>query len=116
MSYSADEQYDVYHETQVTARKEHPCSACVEAIPPRTSYWRVTWVFDGSAGGVKRCNRCQAIHKHLRKLCAARDYDLWPDERLNCGLTYEDEWGDLPEEIEALAFALPTDPIPMEPA
>jgi hypothetical protein len=116
MSHYCDETYDVYHEQQVVARKPHDCSACKETIPARTSYWRVTWVYDGSADGVKRCNRCQAVHRHLRKKCAQGDGDMWPDERLNCGLKYEDEWGALPAEIEALAFALPTDPIPMEPA
>lgn len=113
MSRSCDERYVVYHERQVRARKAHACSACRETIPAGTAYVRVTWVFDGSADGVKRCNRCQAIHLHLRKKCAESDEDdLWPDERLNCGLKYEDEWGDLPDEIEALAFALPTDTIP----
>lgn len=114
MSHYCDASYDVYREHAVKARKAHVCSACAETIPPHTSYWRVTWVFDGSADGVKRCNRCQAIHLHLRGKCRDADSDMWPDERLSCGLKYEDEWGDLPDEIEALAFALPTDSISME--
>lgn len=112
MSHSCDGTYDVYRETRVRARKPHTCSACTETIPARTTYWRVTWVFDGGANGVKRCERCQAIHLHLREKCRSSYDNLWPDERLNCGLKYEDEWGDLPEEIAALAFALPSDSLP----
>lgn len=113
MSNYCDETYDVYVEDRVKARKEHRCSACEERIPPGVTYWRIRWVFDSSASGVKRCERCQAIHLHLRQKCREQTYgDLWPDERLACGLKYEDEWGDLPEEIAALAFALPSDPMP----
>lgn len=33
-------------------------------------------------------------------------WDMWPDERLGCGLDYADEWGDdPPPEVQALAFA-----------
>jgi hypothetical protein len=112
MSQWCDDSYTVYSENQVRARKDHTCQACWECIPKGTPYWRITWVFDRSAGGVKRCVRCQAIHLHLRKLCREKDYEMWPDEQLACGLKYEDEWGDLPDEIAALAFALPTDAIP----
>lgn len=115
MSYSCDETYDVYHEQRVKARKDHTCSACVETIPKHATYWRVSWVFERTAEGVKRCERCQAIHLHLRKKCRDTNSDLWPAERLDCGLKYEDEWGDLPEEIAALAFALPSDSKPTAP-
>lgn len=106
MSHDIDETYDVYAETHRRARKAHECDACGERIGPGVTYWRVFVVFDGSAEAHKRCNRCQAIHVHLRSLDPGR---RWPDERLACGLDYEDEWGDLPEEIAALAFALPGD-------
>jgi len=66
----------------------------------------VSRVFDGTADTVKRCERCEAIHAHLVDLCLY-DGERWPDEQLNCGKSYEDEWGECPEEIQALAFALP---------
>jgi hypothetical protein len=34
---------------------------------------------------------------------------MWPEENLGCGLKYEEEWGELPDEIAAMAFALPSD-------
>lgn len=102
MSYFSDESYDVYSETTRKARKHHQCCACGDHIGPNDAYTVCVTIFDGSAQTIKRCLRCQAIHKHLRVLCA--NEDRWPDERLNCGERYEDEWGDCPPEIQALAF------------
>lgn len=104
MSHSCDEQYAVYAEKRVKARKAHRCGACRETIQPGHYYMRVGTVFDGSASTIKRCLRCQKIHEHLRTKCAEVGYDMWPDERLNCGMDYEEEWGELPEEIGDLAF------------
>jgi len=66
--------------------------ACKRAIPAGSFYCAVSWVFEGSADSVKRCGACQKTHEHLR----GKDPELWPDERLNCGLKYEDEWGGEP--------------------
>jgi hypothetical protein len=107
MGHAVDETYAVYSETNRRARKEHQCDACDERIGPGVTYWYIATVFERRATAHKRCNRCQAIHVHLRGLC--RYDEMWPDERLACGLKYEDEWGELPPEIEALAFALPGD-------
>lgn len=115
MSHSVDECYAFYNENRVKARKEHQCCACKETIHARTTYWVISWVFEGVAESVKRCERCQAIHIHLRKRCADSGSDMWPNERLACGLTYEGEWGELPEHIAALAFALPSEVIAPQP-
>lgn len=113
MSYYSDDTYDVYCERRVMARTPHRCDACGETVAPRTTYWRVTLVFDRSAETVKRCERCQAIHLHLRTL---GDYGVWPDERLNCGEEYEQHWGLAPPaEIAALAFALPSEVLAEDP-
>lgn len=104
MSHCVDETYDVYQEREVRARKRGQCDACDEPIAPGHAYWRISIVFDGSASTVRRCARCQAMRKHLR---TRGDGDTWPAERLDCGQAYEDEWGDVPDEIAALAFALP---------
>lgn len=101
MSYSYDERYAVYLETLRRAAKEHRCGACDEPIAKGHRYYVVTWVFDGSAGGVKRCLRCQRVHEHLRSLAP---FEMWPEERLDCGESYEDEWGECPPEIAELAF------------
>jgi hypothetical protein len=105
MSREVDGVYSVYSETRPKARKVHKCDACHESIQPGHFYMRVVAIFDGEAETIKRCMRCQTIHKHLRKL---GDCDMWPDERLNCGEEYKQHWGtDPPPEIAALAFALP---------
>lgn len=111
VSHSCDERYTVYNEACVTAIKPHACSACGIVIPKGGRYYRVKWVFDGSAGGVKRCLACQATHEHLRELCEPGEQ--WPDERLACGLSYEGEWdSEPPAEIAALAFWRYGDPLP----
>ena len=107
VSYSCEETYDVYRETVRKARKEHTCSACKETIRKGELYCSVFTVFDGVTDSLKRCGACQTTHKHLRAVIYDRDYDhdqLWPDERLNCGMSYEEEWGDCPADIAALAF------------
>lgn len=101
MSHYVDETYDAYVEKFRKARKSHACDACRLPIRPGDFYCSVHIVFDGEAETVKRCGACQATHEHLRKLGA--DRDMWPDERLACGLKYEDEWGDEPpDEVAAL--------------
>lgn len=102
MSQEVDGTYDVYREQLRCAAKPHVCSACREPIARGHRYYVVTWVYDSTADGAKRCLRCQTIHKHLRTL---GDYDMWPDERLNCGEEYTQHWGiEPPPEIAALAF------------
>ena len=100
------EPYAVYNEKVVTARKLHTCHACDELISPGYHYVRLGMVFDGHAKTIKRCMRCQRLHEHLRVKGAKMD--MYPAERLDCGETYQDHWGeDPPDDIAALAFALP---------
>ena len=103
---------EVYVEREPTARKEYKCGACGEAIRVGDSYSYTFIVFEGEASNVRRCARCQKIHLHLRDKC--RDLrrrtgdDKWPADRLDCGEDYEENWGEEPpEDIAALAFALP---------
>lgn len=106
MSQSVDELYSVYTETERHARKAHTCDACGDPILPRHRYFRISWVFDGSADSVKRCLGCQATHVHLRKL--GREDDMWPSETLSCGEEYMEHWGKPPPpHIARLAFASP---------
>lgn len=106
MSYEPDSYYSVYNERFPRSRKPRQCEACKETIPAGAHYARVSAVYDGSAETIVRCIRCQRMHEHLRLL--ARSEGLWPAERLNCGREYVEEWGEEPpEEIAALAFALP---------
>jgi ribosomal protein S27AE len=102
MSGQTDGYYSLYKETRRVARKEHLCSACGETIAFNHTYHTITTVFEGELRSLKRCERCQMMHLHLREL---GDWDMWPDERLDCGEEYRSHWGkDAPPEIEALAF------------
>ena len=98
-----DGKYDVYNESFSLARKPHVCDACDRKIRVGDRYWRIRWVFNRSAGTVKRCIACQETHEHLRSLIGPDD--LWPDERLRCGCHYVDVHGQPPpQEIEVLPF------------
>jgi len=109
MSHEVTDYYEVYCETRRKAKKEHVCDACSDRIRVGTYFWYVFYVFEDRTYTVKRCERCQAIHVHLRGM----NEDTWPDEKLSCGEEYRQHWGqEPPPEIAALAFALPGDPPP----
>jgi len=104
VSHEYDEAYAVYSETRRRAIKPHKCSACKETISPGHTYHVIAIIFEG-VESLKRCERCQKIHEHLRTLAPG---EMWPDERLNCGEEYSEHWGrEPPEHIAALAFVLP---------
>lgn len=104
MSYSADEPYDVRKKTIRRARVPHRCSACRAILRPGHRYAHVSLVYDGTAETVKRCGRCERTHQHLVDLC--RGTDMWPAEKLDCGLRYADEWfEEPPAEIADLPFS-----------
>jgi hypothetical protein len=108
MSHQTEGTYDVYEEIGRTARKPRRCSACNETIRPGNKYIYVAMLYDGEWSNVTRCLRCQRIHDHLKSRCRDSHDQLWPNERLNCGESYQAIWEeDPPEEIAALAFALP---------
>lgn len=111
MSHSIDEYYSVYRETRRKARKQRACSACAEPILPGNTYFDICAIQGREKPEcLARCERCQAIHKHLRSL---EPGEMWPAERLDCGEEYREHWGkEPPEHIAALAFALPGDPLP----
>lgn len=97
---------DVYMNVTRRARKAHICSACAEQIQPQQRYTLTTVIGDREVETFKRCARCETIHAHLRDRADVQDE--WPDERLDCGDSYEDVFCEPPPlEIEALAFALP---------
>jgi len=107
MSHCIDEVYPVYREKERRANKSHTCDACKETIRSGDLYTNVGIVFQGEAETIKRCFRCQRIHEHLRGKGGG---EFWPAERLDCGESYESEWEEeCPEEIQALAFELPSD-------
>ena len=104
MSYESDEYYKVYREEIRKARKQHTCDACKRAILPGHMYCSLYTVDDEGTQSIKRCGACQKTHEHLRALCRQSNRNMWPDEKLGCGQRYTEEWGDIPDDIAALAF------------
>ncbi len=108
MSLSCDETCTVHRSAVRKARKAYKCSACRANILPGHYYRNVFLVFDGDAETIRRCGSCDTTWQHLYQLCQEHNKDhrnyetLYPDEKLSCGLKYEDEWGDLPDDIAAL--------------
>lgn len=96
----------VYEERERKARKEHHCDACGETIKPGQVYCNTFGVWDGNADTIKRCSRCDAIYEHLVDL-RRDDSEYQIALKLDCGRSYEDEWGDMPIEAQELAFLLP---------
>lgn len=97
------------HSTTVRkARKSHTCCACKSTIQPSHYYALITVIYGGGVETFKRCGACQKTHEHLRELCVKFNKEngemFYPLEALDCGLEYEDEWGDVPDGIAALAF------------
>jgi hypothetical protein len=110
MCYEIEEFYRYYSETRRTTRVPRRCAACDVELAPGHVWWHVV-IFQpgGEIEHLCRCDRCQALHLHLREKsswCAD-----WPDERLSCGTRYEDVYGDIPPEILALAFWQPGEPV-----
>lgn len=105
MSHEPDEAYAVYNERFPRARKSHICDACKETIRTGDRYAHVGIVFEGEGETIRRCLRCQRMHEELRQMDPGR---LWPDERLDCGQKYEEEWGEPPpSDVASLAFLTP---------
>lgn len=107
MSESCDGTYEKREVRVRKARKEHTCCACQTRILPGHFYANIFTLFEREVTVYKRCGACEKTHEHLVQLCRENTdpYDnMWPREDLGCGLDYEDEWGELPEEVEAFAF------------
>lgn len=108
MSESCDEYCSVHRHKVVKARKEHKCTACRAAIHPGDYYATVFACSPDGSDSYKRCGSCEVTWQHLKKLCdednrrPESDGCLYPMEDLGCGKRYEDEWGDIPDEIAAL--------------
>lgn len=104
---SFDGPNEVQRHSIVRARKEHKCSACHEPIRRGDLYSYSFFVFEGDTSTVKRCARCETIY---REVSARLDRYSVPEERLNCGHTWQENFGeDPPPEIAALAFVTPAE-------
>lgn len=103
----ADGHCDVYVEVGRIARKEHRCMACRERIAPGQHYTVTRSLYDGRWQNWKHCDRCLEMLNAILK--QDRYGDMAVDPALNCGTLWEDAFGDVPEDVQALAFAIPSD-------
>ena len=99
-----DDGPDVWLERFIRARAEHTCAACCTIITRGELYHQTRSLYDGGWTVVKRCARCQAIFELLS--CKVRELpgDQCCDPRLDCGHTYQENFGDTPIAVQALAF------------
>jgi hypothetical protein len=100
------EPFDVYPNNRIQrARVEHKCGACREPIRRGDMYSYTFAVFDGSPEAIKRCARCELLY---RALVPIQPEDTACDPELNCGHTWEENFGDPPpEHVARLAFVTP---------
>lgn len=99
----ADGQCQVWDGRWVRARNQHECMACDEAIATGATYHRVDSLYDGAWSHWVHCARCWRIWEAIESR-AREDGDFVAiDPRLDCG----EVWDGPPEDVAALAFALP---------
>lgn len=98
----ADEFLSVCRPEDRRARKSHACAACSETIGPGEQYRRWFAIVDGEPMVTKQCWRCYLIWTEI----AARTEDPVL-LTLDCEASWADVFGEMPPEVEALAFALP---------
>ena len=102
MCEEADDFNDVQNSVRRKARKEHVCCACSETIVVGHVYIRTFVLFDGNSDTYKHCLRCWAM---LDAISEARKGEVvalaW---KLNCGESWENTIGELPDDVAALAF------------
>lgn len=101
------EEYCIVHRREIRkARKEHKCCGCRAVIRPGDYYAAVFSLGQDGADTFKRCGACERTWQHLKAKCdehnKLNDDSLFPFEDLSCGKDYEEEWGELPDEIAAL--------------
>ena len=95
---------ELYRTQKHRARKDHRCQACRRRIRSGDNYTKTTIIQGGEVERFKRCGACEATFNHLQELCWDHD-SMWAAcPALNCGMKYEDEWGDVPAEIARLPF------------
>lgn len=116
MGYYGDGPCEEYEHSMVPLKRAVVCSVtdCGAVIPAGSRASYTMSVFEGIRDAVWRCHRCERIYLHLQERCSAENATSWRyralcvDDRLDCGIDYEEEWGEEPPpEIAALAFALP---------
>ena len=109
MSESCSNYCDVYEVRFRIARRPYQCCACATPIGVGDHYAYVFTLFEGSVRTYRRCGSCELIHAHLVVMCEEQTEEMWPREDLGCVLKYQDEWGELPDDIAALAFTPPAE-------
>lgn len=92
---------DVYDMRKVKARKKHACCACAETILPGHVYVVHEGLWDGEWDRFKQCLRCHAI---FTALVNKQGWDPCVALDLNCGETWSNVFGELPVEVQELAF------------
>lgn len=86
----------------VKARKEHTCYACRETIRPGDRYHLWVSKFDGDLTVAHHCARCYLLMEALWS--SGAESVEWG---LDCGVSYEEAFGPIPDDVARLAFLTP---------
>lgn len=86
----------------VRARKQHRCYACREAIRPGDRYHEWVSKQEGELDTARHCARCYLLMEALWASGAEA-----VDWSLDCGVSYEEVFGPIPEHVARLAFMTP---------
>jgi len=94
---------DCFSEKMVTARKEHKCCECGEAIKPGEKYEKATGVWDGKWDTFKTCFLCVRVRNAY---CCTWEYGglretLWDALGIDyiTGDSWDDDDDEEPEEV-----------------
>ncbi len=83
------------------ARKDYWCCACGDKIERTHLYKRTGALFDGSWSTYRHCLRCWAMLDAIFKRGESASWYL------DCGESWEDVFGELPDDVARLAFMTP---------
>jgi hypothetical protein len=63
-----DDICSIWVESRPKARKGHKCVECGGTIVAGEVYHKVNFVFDGSAGTYKECDRCESVRNRVAEI------------------------------------------------
>lgn len=111
MSCYGEEPVDLWNETWHTARTAKKCRArgCSLGIRSGDRYRKTFLVFEGRGQSWNHCARCAAIYDAIskelnRRRANGETEDNSIDEGLDCGHTWQENFGEPPPDVAALAF------------
>ena len=107
----------VHRESTRRARVPHRCTGCDETIRKGDTYTVTSQLYEGEWYEWKHCARCDALFSAI--FAAMRASELYSgspgvDPAFACGVSWDENFGEPPPHVAALAFWLPGEPVPRQ--